>query len=382
MTALKNPKELAFKKALMGFRKVKNIFKNKDPKKKQLLIIKPDDIGDYILLRNFLPYIKNSKKYSNYEITYLGNKTIKELAEVLDSEHIDKFIWMDRNKIIKKPRLILNECFKICDKFDSIIHPVYSRTHWGEVLIKYSEGKEKIGFLGDNTNMPVEKKNKGNKYYTKLISINKNTLFEFDKNKEFFEKILNEKIKINKPEINKEKLNKIKTTKIPKKFIVIFPGSNVKEKCWDENNFANIIEYIWKKYKIKTIILGNKNERDIAKNIIKQLNKNSTINLVEKTSLVELTTIISKAKLVITNDSCAGHIGPALNIKTIILSRMNHYYRFVPYPKNRNKNSICIVPKTNKNKKELIEEFREHGGLDINLIKKEQVLKEIDKNIN
>ncbi|GAA7270108.1 hypothetical protein ID0498_04530 [Helicobacter pylori] len=52
-----------------------------------------DIIGDYILYRNFLPLFK--KYFEDYETTFIGNATIKDMAIHCDSQYIDKFIFLD-----------------------------------------------------------------------------------------------------------------------------------------------------------------------------------------------------------------------------------------------------------------------------------------------
>ena len=53
---------------------------------KNLLIVKMDAIGDYILFRNFLKAIKEDKKYSKYKITLCGNSVWKDISEKFDSK--------------------------------------------------------------------------------------------------------------------------------------------------------------------------------------------------------------------------------------------------------------------------------------------------------
>ena len=78
-----------------------SISPSKKISKKTILLIRLDAIGDYILFRNFIQIIANSKKYQDYKITLVGNSTWKNIAENLDSQHIDSFIWLDRNKLNK-----------------------------------------------------------------------------------------------------------------------------------------------------------------------------------------------------------------------------------------------------------------------------------------
>ncbi len=65
------------------------------------MIIRFDAIGDYILFRNFIEVLKKSEKYRDYKITLLGNNAWKSLSKELDSEFVDEFIWLDRNKFHK-----------------------------------------------------------------------------------------------------------------------------------------------------------------------------------------------------------------------------------------------------------------------------------------
>src|ERR1700749_49017 len=68
---------------------------------KTLLIIKNDLIGDYILFRNFLPYIKQSTKYQDHKIILIGNIAWKNIAETLDAEYYDEMIWVSFDKLYK-----------------------------------------------------------------------------------------------------------------------------------------------------------------------------------------------------------------------------------------------------------------------------------------
>ncbi len=62
-------------------------------RKKTLCILRLDLLGDYTLHRNFLPLFK--KYFEDYEITFVGNATIKDIATHCDSKYIDKFIFLD-----------------------------------------------------------------------------------------------------------------------------------------------------------------------------------------------------------------------------------------------------------------------------------------------
>ncbi len=71
---------------------------------RRVLIVRLDAIGDYILWRNCLRFIRNSRKYGNTHITILGNPAWRGLAEAFDSDCADEWIWAEnRSALFRKP---------------------------------------------------------------------------------------------------------------------------------------------------------------------------------------------------------------------------------------------------------------------------------------
>src|SRR5450432_1372000 len=65
---------------------------------KKMLIIRLDDIGDYLLFRNNLLVYKDSPRWSGHEIVLLGNSVWAGLFELLDRGTADRAIWVDKGK--------------------------------------------------------------------------------------------------------------------------------------------------------------------------------------------------------------------------------------------------------------------------------------------
>ena len=60
---------------------------------KNALIVRLDAIGDYILWRNVLAFIRQSATYRTARITVLGNPAWRGLAEAFDANLADEWIW-------------------------------------------------------------------------------------------------------------------------------------------------------------------------------------------------------------------------------------------------------------------------------------------------
>ena len=166
---------------------------------------------------------------------------------------------------------------------------------------------------------------------------------------------------------------------MPIHFLVLFPGAQLPFRRWGSLNFAEVCNYCQAKYHLETVILGNSSDRPVTDEITKLLTGNP-VNLTGNTDLAQIPGIVSGARLLITNDSMGAHIGAAVNIPTIVISQMNHYGRFVPYPPGIQDKLYCIIPPAfmKYNREELAERFRFGSNVDIELVNTEQVISAID----
>jgi ADP-heptose:LPS heptosyltransferase len=343
-------------------------------KKNTLLILRLDSIGDYILFRNFIEVIKISEKYKNYKITLCGNFWWKDLAENLDINYIDKFIWVDYTKMND-----FKYRFEIYKKihsqnFEVLIHPSFSRDAISDGIVTHSGAKQKIGYNGDFVNLNKLQKDTNDKSYTHLIPSLSKYKFEFYRNLDFFEQLLSQKIPILKPEIKH-------TPSIENK-IIICPGAKDAFRRWDPKKFAQLCDGLKAKFPLDEFtICGSEQDSILATEIIHNSNISFT-DLTGKLNLIELIQIIAQAKLVITNDSGPFHIAVALGKKVICISNGNNYGRFSPYPKQMNTNSKTIYPfqLLAFTEADRLEKFcKEVKNIDINEIDPKQVFIEIKK---
>ena len=207
---------------------------------KSLVLIRLDAIGDYILFRNFIEILKKSSKYKDYSITLIGNVAWKNLTEELDYKFVDKFIWLDRHSFSKDLIYRYRKLKEIVSSgYEIIINPIFSRTFFfDDNIVKLINAKEKIGSGSNTSNIEVWQKNISDKYYTKLIQNQKELMFEFYRNKSFFENLLDTKININKPiiSLNKENLE----FKLSKKYAILFIGASDRYRKWSVEKFSKI----------------------------------------------------------------------------------------------------------------------------------------------
>lgn len=361
----------------------KHYNRTSESKSKSLAIIKLDEIGDYILFRNFLKIVRNSKKFKDYHLTLIGNIIWKEIAESFDKDFVNQFIWLDKYKLINSYSYRKEKLQHIFDSnFEITINPLSSRNYLlDDSIIKASSSKEKIGYFSDASSSSGLLNKIGNKYYSQLLKLPENIHFEFYRNKFFFENILNEKISITKPFLNPVKPE---PSIIINKYVVIFPGASKKHKRWPSQNFRDIINYLKNNFSFNVIILGGQADVETAKEIKRLCINSEIIDLTGKTNLIDFINLIGNAELVISNDTSAAHIGAAADVNTIIISDGSRFGRFIPYPPEQ-LNVKTIFPSEImmilKNLKwdYLYKKFKYKSSLKISSITTESVIDEINK---
>lgn len=351
------------------------IFKKNDncpDKTNNILLVKIDGIGDYVLFRNFIEIIKNSDKFRGCSITLCANEICKDLAVHFDNDFIDDFIWIDPLKFalnLKYRRSVAND---ISSKtFDFAIQPTLARQSLiGDSIVKFSNATNKIGNIGDLNNMSSFEKYFTDKYFDELIDTGKETEFEFQKNIKFFSKLTDSTIELSKPNIN------IKAENIYDEYILFTPGAGAKYREWSADNYHSLALKLYMKHKI--IITGSIKDISLGNQIINDVP--DAVNLTGKSSLIDLLSLIKNCKLLISGDTGAVHIAAALGKKFICISNGNSYKKFAPYPKEIFSDCRYIFPPLIERmleqgrEDEVIIKYKYFSNLNINEISVERVL--------
>jgi len=347
---------------------------------KTIFLLRLDAIGDYILFRNFIEIFKNNSQYKDYKITLVGNIAWKDLAENLDKKFIDEFIWIDIRKFHRNLVYRYKKLKEITRKgYEIVIHPTYSRTLDTDFIVKLVNAKEKIGNSGDRSNIRAWQKEVTDCYYTKLLAAKKGILFEFHRNKEFFENLLGEKIEIKKPYINF--LDSNLSFKLPEEFVFLFIGAGEPFRKWPIEKYVKIGEYIYNKYNLQIVLCGGVSDVEDGYKF-ESLSNYPIINLVGKIKLIDLIKIINRSKLVISNETSVPHITVALNLPVVVISNGNHFGRFTPYPSEITDKYYAIYPpeiESNLKKfEQLVDLYGMGSRLDISKIEVDRVIKCVD----
>lgn len=345
-----------------------------------LLVIRYDSIGDYILFRKFIRVLREDEKYKGYKITLCGNIAWKELAVSLDSDVVDEFIWMERNKFLNNLSYKISFLQMIRSKgFETVINSTYTREIlFGDQVVKFSGAPVRIGSAG-SPDKSGRTRIFSDRFYTRLVPAAGDNLFEFYRNMEFFENLLGRKTAVLNSQIEKSKLKNYDG--LPEKYCVLFPGANNPKRRWSTGNFAKICEYLMNEYNLPVVIPLSGKEKFLVDEISGQVNPDMLIDLSGKASLTELADIIARSELLVSNDTSAVHFAAAVNKKFLCITSGLYLGRFLPYPADLCPGGKYLYPPELEGKAgtEAMDRdrFRYSSELDINSITVQRVKEEI-----
>ena len=322
------------------------------PMEKTLLIVNTDSIGDYILFRNLLGAIRKSKKYNEYEITFIGCEKYQSFAQYLDSDIINHFLWLkarpqnyDNATYFSQYQSLRAQGLK--NHYDSIIFlSLNSMVH----LSMLSKLLKDVTFREKMIAAPALFEHKDphdllsfTYIYTDFqLSDQPEYYFVFNFLKRFVEHITKEPIDLPYPMIEEHKvLFSSRLNNIKKEYIVINPCASEVLRMWHPQNWVTLIKWLKQNYDLDIIFVCGPNEKNYCQSLAQAVG--GKIPVFENLSSKELLGILKLAKLYIGMDSGVFHIAAALNIRALCLSSGISYYRFLTYDKNR-KNIRIVFP--------------------------------------
>ena len=317
----------------------------KVPKHNQLepiLLIRQDRIGDFIL---WLDTAKEYRKYyppENYKIILIGNAIWSDLAKGLPfwdevlPVNVKAFKALSRYRwnILRKVR---NFGAKIA------IQPTYSREFYhGDSLIRASNASKKVSSAGNMSNRDQLKSILADRWHTELIPSSPEQLSELERNAEFFSGFIKKLYLPSYPELELSGDCKIQELK-HKSFYILSLGANKKYREWPYKYYAKIAQKIHKKTGWLGLICGAENEFYLGEHI-KKLCDAPLQNYTGRTTLSELTCLLAKSQILISNETGTAHIANAVGTPTVCILGGGHFGRFVPYPELSGKiNNLKVV---------------------------------------
>ena len=293
------------------------------------VIVRVDAIGDYIIWRDVLKAYKNH--FQGKKVLLICADIVQPLAE---QESFFSEIWSFNRKQILEDHRYLNAFLKKVTNISSdiVINPLWSRHPVGDVFVKSIQARKKIGMVGNCSHDLLWKWY--NRYYTRLID-NPDTTSELIAIEYYTQNVISSDYQYGRNPV----IVSTDSCNINGKYVVVAISASDKYKVWPISNFISVIERLPSEY---IVVLSGAGQDDVirAEKIIRNVNcRERVINMINKTNLPQLVSLIGNASLVIGNDSAAVHIAAATRIPSVCALHGAHFGRFLPYPKTYTRKS-------------------------------------------
>lgn len=287
--------------------------KNKKPGR--ILVARTDRIGDVILSTPVLETLRNN--FPSSHIAFMVSPTTREFAE--GNPNVDEVIVYDKDAAhrtwidsVKFARQLAKKKFDIA----LILHST-NRVNIVTCLagiprrIGYAR---KAGILLTDRFKYVKKEGRKHEIDYSLDLLKPLGVSEFCRNPY---------IPIKQADRDKvEKLFKEAGLGRSEDFIAINPSASCPSRMWPALSFAKLVDSLASEFKMKIVLIGNKNSANTIKTILTNI-KSRVIDFSGKTNLGELAVILKHAKLVISNDSGPVHVSCAVGTPVIAIFGRN-----------------------------------------------------------
>jgi len=334
--------------------------------RKQLLVLKLASLGDYFLFRNFLQALSESDRYRDHTITLCANSKLRHVVETLDHRWVHEFIPVSYPEILYHLPHFLKTMRRLRGRYNIVVQPVYSREFIPDILARFAGTGDRVTFRGDTNNMSRLCKAFSDRWFTRLIGDEGLPVFELYRNRFFFEALSEGKMEITRPVIADPGQFLPARISFPERFAILFPGALQPFRRWPEERFAALADHLHHAHELAVFIAGGPGDRPLADKIM-QACQHQVTDLTGQLTLPELAGVLSKATLLVSNDTLAVHVAASAGTPVVVISQMNYYGRFVPYPVESGVRMLCVIPEIFRGHDpgSLIQRFRNGSVTDI-----------------
>ena len=314
---------------------------------RNILMPRFDTFGDIVLLQGFIQALLDLLPEAR--ITLLVREGYDQLASLFP-QHL---IWKTtRIHPYKKPsniveiKSLISELEK--DSYDLILTTAYNRTWLDDVIAATLTSSWRI-VLGEAHEMPDNLKEIvpdldikfSYDLYDECISVEERC-HETEKYQTLWKNITGKVEPISRPKLvvpddesKKAQEFLAKAGMAEGKFVFCFPAgvSNVSLKAWPENNFAEVITHLEKKYSLRTLVAGHELEKEIIEQVVELARKHGATpdTWLGKDGDIPLAcALIAKCYLYLGNDTGMMHMASALDKPVVAIFGGGTWPRFLP----------------------------------------------------
>ncbi|MFJ5446644.1 glycosyltransferase family 9 protein [Methylobacillus methanolivorans] len=300
-------------------------------KRNGIALTRLDGAGDFLLWLDAAKHICNH--HPGQKITLFANAHWAEYATTFS--YWDRVVAVDTTRInydlAYRLKIILSIWW---EGYAIAINPTFYRRYIDvtDTLIRISGAPVRIGWdCGVHTGLTMEQKNQTDDWYTRLFtpSTTSPTTPEIVHDAEFASQLIGFPIP---PALHPLPQRKVRVLVPDHDYCVLFPGASWSGRRWPVEHFAELGARLQQHFGWHIVLCGSIDEKPLCDAIEQQITAEHVLNLAGHTTFVELVEVIRSAQLLVSNETSAIHIAPAVDTESVCILGGGHYGLFVPYP--------------------------------------------------
>ena len=304
--------------------------------RKTAVFVRLDAIGDYVLWSSTFHDLQELYPKNEYDWVLIGNGAWRTLADSMGL--FDQILTVSRNRLRKNP-FYRNEMLNGFRSLpcDVVIHSTFSRDFAvADSIIRFLDAPLKVGFEGDLTNIPAWQRKISNGWYTELCAGTSDQTGELEWHAKFISHLKQKPVIIKTPDLASYfSLDKIPYDLPREPYFVLFPGASWAGKRWPLAHFFSVARKVQEKTGWLCVLCGSNDDHKFMEQELKAIESSlgsfRLKNLMSRTTQSELGLVLKGAKLLISNDTSAVHLGAAVKTPTVCVLGGGHFGRFVPW---------------------------------------------------
>lgn len=320
--------------AMMGLRK-------KDPVKK-LLVVRVDEIGDFMLWRPFFTELLDC--FPGYEYHFCGNQSWKTLFNNFDVTPVTFSYWMDKTRF-KKDMTYRYQFLRHIHRqgYTAVVNPTFSRDkRYDDSVVRAAKAKDTWGMVANKEAVRGYEYGYDRHLYNHLFDHPERPLFEFYRNKLFSGFLRGAASNVGDTKLDLERLPALDIV-LPEKYVVVFPGSRSAARIWPTENFVRVAGFLYEHHGLTAVVCGTNADAAYTEAFCAVYHY-PALDLTGKTSLVQMLTVLKNADCLLSVDTGSVHLAAAVGCPVFGIFNGSQYRRFAPYPRELAPSFYAIYP--------------------------------------
>jgi len=303
-----------------------------------LLVLRPDAIGDYLLFRPWLRWLREASPWAGWRIVLAGNQVWRDLAIEFDADCFDEALWIERRRLMRRPVFFFRVARRLRRfRADLLLYPVVSREVSGDLLVRASGARQAIAAECDGINLDRRMARLADRWYTRLLPVVSRG-FEFHRTRSFFSALVDGEW-ADFPRDSGFPVAARDAGGSPERYVMLFPGAGDPRRCWPAESWSRVAG-VCRALGYRVLVCGSRDERPLCEQIATGSGSEVLDASIGWRALVAR---LSGASLALCHDSMALHLAVACRVPVVCIGNGNHYGRFVPYPESLHTRPLVLL---------------------------------------